>query len=67
LGNTLRSGPTIASLGPNNLNVLAWGIDCHLYQRIWANGIGWSAWSDLGGDARVTGLCYQDFLPIAQR
>lgn len=67
LGNVLRSGPTIASLGPNNLNVMAWGQDCHLYQRIWANGIGWSAWSDLGGDARVTGLCYQDFLPIMLR
>jgi hypothetical protein len=67
LGGHLRGGPTIASLGASNLNVFAWGQDCHFYQRIWSNGLGWSAWNDLGGDARVTGLCNQVFIPVASR
>jgi len=43
------------------------GQDCHFCERTRTLGVGWSAWIDLGGEARVTGLRRQVFVALMAR
>jgi len=48
LGETVTSGPAVASWGPNRLDVFARGAGNALYHRWW-DGTSWQGWENLGG------------------
>lgn len=48
LDGVLKDAPSVASWGPNRLDVFARGLDDALWHKVW-DGSGWTAWGSLGG------------------